>query len=145
MPLAGHCSGSIADRGGFRDWLLSGQATPAALSVLASGITPEMAAAVSKLMRNQDLILAASRCEVVTRFKNTIDLRGHLSVRLQPNHPTDDAAGIVASMDDGLMYGAGAAESAPVDRVFQSVGDTQAGNESFGISLALIDKAHAMA
>lgn len=66
-----------------------------------------MAAAVSKLMRNQDLILAASKCQVVTRFRNTIGLPGHLSVRLQPNHPTDDLKGIAASMLDGLLYGAG--------------------------------------
>jgi ethanolamine ammonia-lyase large subunit len=93
--------------GGLRDWLLSDAATPQALSRLARGITPEMAAAVSKLMRNQDLMLVARRCEVVTRFRNTQGLRGHLSVRLQPNHPTDDPAGIVASLIDGLMHGAG--------------------------------------
>jgi len=179
--------------GGFRDWLLSGQATPDALRRLAPGITPEMAAAVSKLMRNQDLILAASRCEVVTRFRNTQGLRGHLSVRLQPNHPTDDPAGIVASLVDGLMYGAGDAviglnpvsdsvpdlirlnhlldevlargevptqtcvlthvtntmqamqQGAPVDLVFQSIAGTEAANRSFGVSLALLDEAHAMA
>ncbi|MEO5660337.1 MAG: ethanolamine ammonia-lyase subunit EutB [Polaromonas sp.] len=179
--------------GGFRDWLLSDQASSAALARLAPGITPEMAAAVSKLMRNQDLILAARRCEIITRFRNTIGLRGHLSVRLQPNHPTDDLAGIVASIVDGLMYGAGDAvvgvnpasdsvpalirlnhalsdviargevptqtcvlthitntmqaieQGAPVDLVFQSLGGTEATNASFGISLALLDEAHAMA
>jgi len=93
--------------GGFRDWLLSEAATPAALQALAPGLTPEMVAAVSKLMRNQDLMLVAKRCEVVTRFRNTLGLRGHMAVRLQPNHPTDDPAGIVASLIDGLMYGAG--------------------------------------
>jgi ethanolamine ammonia-lyase large subunit len=93
--------------GGFRDWLLSPAATPAALAALAPGLTPEMVAAVSKLMRNQDLMLVARRCEVVTRFRNTQGLRGHLAVRLQPNHPTDDPAGIVASLIDGLMLGAG--------------------------------------
>ncbi len=93
--------------GGFRDWLLSDAATPAVLKALASGITPEMAAAVSKLMRNQDLILVAKKCEVVTRFRNTIGLRGHMSVRLQPNHPFDDLRGIAASTLDGLMLGAG--------------------------------------
>jgi ethanolamine ammonia-lyase large subunit len=93
--------------GGFRDWLLGAQATPEALRRLAPGLTPEMVAAVSKLMRNQDLMLVARRCEVITRFRNTQGLRGHLSVRLQPNHPTDDPAGIVASMIDGLMHGAG--------------------------------------
>ena len=93
--------------GGFRDWLLSEAAKTEALAALAPGITPEMAAAVSKLMRNQDLILAARKCEVVTRFRNTIGRKGTMAVRLQPNHPTDDAAGIAASIVDGLMYGAG--------------------------------------
>jgi ethanolamine ammonia-lyase large subunit len=93
--------------GGFRDWLLSDAATSDSLKALASGITPEMAAAVSKLMRNQDLILVAKKCEVVTRFRNTIGLRGHMSVRLQPNHPFDDMRGIAASTLDGLMLGAG--------------------------------------
>ncbi len=93
--------------GEFRDWLLSEAATTAALAALAPGVTPEMAAAVSKLMRNQDLILAARKAEVVTRFRNTIGLKGTMAVRLQPNHPTDDAVGIAASIVDGLMYGAG--------------------------------------
>ncbi|RYX96909.1 MAG: ethanolamine ammonia-lyase subunit EutB, partial [Bradyrhizobiaceae bacterium] len=93
--------------GGFRDWLLSDAATPDVLTALAPGVTPEMAAAVSKLMRNQDLILVAKKCEVVTRFRNTIGLRGHMSVRLQPNHPFDDLRGIAASTLDGLMLGAG--------------------------------------
>ncbi|WP_312211099.1 ethanolamine ammonia-lyase subunit EutB [Pseudescherichia sp.] len=93
--------------GDFRDWLLDDATDPLTLSRVARAITPEMAAAVSKLMRNQDLILAASRCRVVTRFRNTIGLPGHLSVRLQPNHPTDDLKGIAASMLDGLLYGAG--------------------------------------
>jgi ethanolamine ammonia-lyase large subunit len=179
--------------GGFRDWLLSERATPAALRQLAPGLTPEMVAAVSKLMRNQDLMLVARRCEVITQFRNTQGLRGHLSVRLQPNHPTDDPAGIVASMIDGLMMGAGDAvvginpvsdsvsdlvrlnhvlaevlergaiptqtcvlthvtntmqamgHGAPVDLVFQSIAGTQAANQSFGIDLALLDEAHAMA
>ncbi|HEX9391451.1 MAG TPA: ethanolamine ammonia-lyase subunit EutB [Usitatibacteraceae bacterium] len=178
--------------GGFRDWLLSA-ATPAILVALAPGLTPEMVAAVSKLMRNQDLILVASRCNVVTRFRSTIGLRGHLAVRLQPNHPVDSPAGIVASIFDGLMYGAGdaviginpAADSvpalvrllnllgelierhaiptqscvlthvsntlqaigagAPVDLVFQSVAGSEDANRSFGISLALLDEAHAAA
>ena len=93
--------------GGLRDWLLSDRATPEALARLAPGLTPEMVAAVSKIMRNQDLMLVARKCEVVTRFRNTVGLRGHLSVRLQPNHPTDDPAGIVASLIDGLLHGAG--------------------------------------
>ena len=179
--------------GGFRDWLLGERATPEALRRLAPGLTPEMVAAVSKLMRNQDLMLVARRCEVVTRFRNTQGLRGHLSVRLQPNHPTDDPAGIVASLIDGLMHGAGDAVvgvnpvsdsvpdlvrlnhllaevlargaiptqtcvlthvtntmqamqlGAPVDLVFQSIAGTQAANQSFGIDLALLDEARAMA
>ena len=93
--------------GDFRDWLLSDLADSATLKRVAPAITPEMAAAVSKIMRNQDLILVAKKCHVVTAFKNTIGLPGHLSVRLQPNHPTDDARGIAASMLDGLLYGAG--------------------------------------
>jgi ethanolamine ammonia-lyase large subunit len=93
--------------GAFRDWLLSDAATPRSLKNLARGITPEMAAAVSKLMRNQDLILVAKKCEVVTRFRNTIGLRGRLSARLQPNHPFDDAKGITASILDGILLGSG--------------------------------------
>ncbi|WP_049293667.1 ethanolamine ammonia-lyase subunit EutB [Franconibacter helveticus] len=93
--------------GDFRDWLLDDDTSSEQLSAVAPGVTPEIAAAVSKLMRNQDLILAASKCRVVTRFRNTIGLPGHLSVRLQPNHPTDDLRGIAASMLDGLFYGCG--------------------------------------
>ena len=93
--------------GQLRDWLLSDDATTAALQQVAPGLTPEMVAAVSKLMRNQDLISVAQKCEVVTRFRNTIGLKGRFSVRLQPNHPTDDPKGIAASMVDGLMYGCG--------------------------------------
>jgi len=93
--------------GSFRDWLLSAKAGPDALKTIARGITPEMAAAVSKLMRNQDLILVARKCEVVTAFRDTIGLRGRMSVRLQPNHPFDDAKGITASILDGILLGAG--------------------------------------
>jgi ethanolamine ammonia-lyase large subunit len=93
--------------GEFRDWLLRYETTPEALATIAAGLTPEMVAAVSKLMRNQDLILVASKRRVVTRFRNTIGLPGRLSVRLQPNHPTDDPAGIGASILDGLLYGCG--------------------------------------
>jgi ethanolamine ammonia-lyase large subunit len=93
--------------GDFRNWLLLDSTDSTVLSAVSSGITPEMAAAVSKLMRNQDLILVAKKCQVITRFRNTIGLPGHLSVRLQPNHPTDDLQGIAASMLDGLLYGAG--------------------------------------
>ena len=93
--------------GDFRNWLLDHATDSTVLATVASGITPEMAAAVSKLMRNQDLIAVARKCRVVTRFRNTIGLPGRLAVRLQPNHPTDDLRGIAASMIDGLLYGAG--------------------------------------
>ena len=93
--------------GGLRDWLLSDASTTDALAALAPGITPEMAAAVSKISRLQDLMVMAAKCAVVTRFRNTIGLPGRLSVRLQPNHPTDDLAGIAASILDGLLLGAG--------------------------------------
>jgi len=93
--------------GDLRNWLLLDSTDSLALTLVAPGITPEMAAAVSKLMRNQDLILVAKKCQVLTSFRNSIGLPGHLSVRLQPNHPTDDVRGIAASMLDGLLYGAG--------------------------------------
>jgi ethanolamine ammonia-lyase large subunit len=93
--------------GEFRNWLLRYETNGDSLKALALGLTPEMVAAVSKLMRNQDLILVASKCRVITRFRNTLGLRGRLSVRLQPNHPTDDAVGIAASVVDGLLYGCG--------------------------------------
>ncbi len=93
--------------GGFRDWLLSDAATGETLAQVALGITPEMAAGVSKLMRNQDLILVAKKCAVTTAFRNTIGLKGRMSVRLQPNHPFDDAKGITASILDGILLGSG--------------------------------------
>src|SRR5574337_1575064 len=93
--------------GAFRDWLLDDRGDSATLARVAPAITPEMAAAVSKLMRNQDLIAVARKCRVVTRFRDTIGLPGRLSVRLQPNHPTDDPRGIAASLLDGLLYGCG--------------------------------------
>ncbi len=93
--------------GDFRDWLLSDVASTAALAALRPGLTPEMAAAVCKIMRNQDLILVAKKCHVTTSFRGTIGLPGRLSTRIQPNHPTDDVNGIAASILDGLMYGAG--------------------------------------
>ena len=93
--------------GGFRDWLLGDAADEASLRALAPGLTPEMAAAVSKIMRVQDLVLVAQKIRVVTRFRNTLGLRGRLSTRLQPNHPTDDPAGIAASILDGLLFGNG--------------------------------------
>ena len=175
--------------GDLRDWLLSDAATSEALTALAPGLTPEMAAAVSKLMRVQDLVLVARKIRVVTRFRTTVGLAGRLSTRLQPNHPVDDPAGIAASMVDGLLLGSGDAviginpaadnvrsvrtlldlidhvrqkygipiqscvlahvttqlaalqQKAPVDLMFQSIAGTQAANESFGISLALLDEA----
>ena len=93
--------------GSFRDFLLSDAASSDVLKQLAGGITAEMAAAVCKLMRNQDLILVAKKCQVATAFRNTIGLRGRMSARLQPNHPFDDAKGITASILDGLLLGSG--------------------------------------
>jgi ethanolamine ammonia-lyase large subunit len=93
--------------GEFRDWLLRDEATGEVLAALAPGLTPEIVAAVSKLMRTQDLIAVARKIRVVTRFRTTVGLPGRLSTRLQPNHPTDDPAGIAASMVDGLSLGSG--------------------------------------
>ncbi|WP_442482221.1 ethanolamine ammonia-lyase subunit EutB [Aeoliella sp. SH292] len=174
----------------FRDWLLRYETTEDILTAVSRGITPEMAAAVSKLMRNQDLILVASKCRVVTRFRNTLGLPGRLAIRLQPNHPTDSPAGIGASIMDGLLYGCGDAViginpvsdsldsfrrltdslaelidryriptqacilahvttqlaamevRAPVDLVFQSIAGTEQANQSFGVSLSILDEAH---
>lgn len=93
--------------GDFRDWLVSEQAVPETLQAIQRGLTPEMVAAVSKIMRNQDLILVAKKCHVITAFRNTIGLPNRLSTRLQPNHPTDSLNGIAATIFDGLMYGNG--------------------------------------
>lgn len=179
--------------GDLRDWLLSDEADAKVLQQLAFAFMPEMIAAVSKLMRNQDLIAVAQKCEVVTAFRNTIGLNGRLSTRLQPNHPTDDVKGIAASMVDGLLYGSGDAviginpatdspaavetllhmlndvinkfniptqscvlshvtttlqlieRNAPVDLVFQSIGGTEKTNQSFGVSLDLLDEVFAAA
>lgn len=176
--------------GELRDWLLDDSND---LSALATGLTPEMVAAVSKIMRNQDLIAVARRCHVVSRFRNTLGLPGRLATRLQPNHPTDDPRGIAASIIDGLLNGSGDAviginpatdnlgnvrtllelldevirrydiptqscvlchvttamelmrAGAPVDLVFQSIAGTEAANRSFGIDLALLREAKAMA
>jgi ethanolamine ammonia-lyase large subunit len=100
-PIAGMCVGD------FRNWLLSDSASADLLVALAPGITPEMAAAVSKIMRLQDLVTVAAKIRVITRFRNTLGLAGRLSTRLQPNHPTDDPVGIAASIIDGLTYGSG--------------------------------------
>ena len=186
-PIAGFTVGE------FRDWLLSDEATGERITSLAPGLTPEMTAAVTKLMRVQDLILVARKVQVVTRFRTTVGLPGRLSTRLQPNHPTDDSAGIAASILDGLLLGSGDAviginpvsdsvtkvsellrlidhvrlryaiptqscvlahittqmqamrQGAPLDLLFQSIGGTEGVNTSFGVSLALLDEAHAMA
>lgn len=175
--------------GGFRDWLLHEETQPAVLAELAFGLIPEMVAAVSKIMRNQDLIAVAQKCQVVSRFRTTVGLPGRLSTRLQPNHPTDDERSIMASIIDGLLCGSGDAtiginpatdnpatvnrllrmldelrirfempvqscvlahvtttlslieQHCPVDLVFQSIGGTQKANESFGISLSLLQEA----
>jgi ethanolamine ammonia-lyase large subunit len=110
--------------GDFRNWLLSDLATPEMLVRIRSGITPEMAAAVCKIMRNQDLILVAQKCRVQTAFRSTVGLPGRMSTRLQPNHPTDDITGIAASILDGLLYGSGDAVigiNPATDNVAQSV------------------------
>jgi ethanolamine ammonia-lyase large subunit len=154
---------------------------------------PEMAAAVSKLMRVQDLICVAKKISVVTRFRTTVGLTGRLSTRLQPNHPTDDPVGIAASILDGLLLGSGDAvigvnpvgedvrsvttllsmidavrvryaipaqscvlahvttqmeamrKGAPIDLLFQSIAGSEAANASFGVNLALLREAEAMA
>jgi ethanolamine ammonia-lyase large subunit len=93
--------------GGFREWLLDPETTTDVLTAVAPGLTPEMVAAVSKIMRLQDLVSVGRKCRVVTRFRDTIGLEGRMSTRLQPNHPTDDARGILASVIDGLLYGSG--------------------------------------
>ena len=117
-PVAGMTVGE------FRDWLLEYTTDSETLAALAPGIVPEIAAAVSKVMRIQDMVLVAQKCRVVTRFRNTLGLQGRLSTRLQPNHPTDDPNGIAASILDGLMYGCGDAVigiNPATDNVDQSV------------------------
>jgi ethanolamine ammonia-lyase large subunit len=118
--------------GGFREWLLDDGQDGAAIAAVAAGITPEMGAAVAKLMRNQDLVAVARKIRVVTAFRNTLGLPGRLSVRLQPNHPSDDPAGIAASIVDGLMMGAG-------DAV---IGINPAGDDADQVAalLALVDE-----
>ena len=93
--------------GQLRDWLLSEEASADRIHSIANGLTPEMVAAVSKLMRNQDLIAVAQKLRVVTRFRSTVGLAGHFSSRIQPNHPSDDLRGILASTIDGLLMGSG--------------------------------------
>ena len=93
--------------GDLRDWLLTHQVDSETLRKISKGLTPEMVAAVAKIMRNQDLILVAQKCEVITRFRSTVGLKERVAIRLQPNHPTDDLKGIMASVIDGLLYGSG--------------------------------------
>ncbi|HTU99888.1 MAG TPA: ethanolamine ammonia-lyase subunit EutB [Luteitalea sp.] len=104
---AAHAEVAHLTVGGLRDWLLSDLVGAEVLTRVSPGLTPEMVAAVAKIMRVQDLVLAARKARVVTRFRNTIGLAGRLSTRLQPNHPTDDLAGIASSLFDGLLYGSG--------------------------------------
>ncbi len=175
--------------GDLRNWLLAYETGAEQLRSVAAGITPEMAAAASKLMRNQDLILVAAKAETITRFRTTIGLKGQLSTRLQPNHPTDDPKGIAAAILDGLLNGAGDAviginpvtddvraaarllqllddmrrryempvqscilthitntmvvmeRKGPVDLVFQSIAGTEKANDSFGITLNMLQEA----
>jgi len=112
LIIDGHDGGAFAPIshmtvGDFRDWLLSHAVDAAVLASVAAGITPEMAAAVSKIMRNQDLLTVAAKCRVVSAFRNTLGLPGRLASRLQPNHPTDNRDGIAGSILDGLLYGVG--------------------------------------
>ncbi len=112
LIIDGHDKNSFSEISSFtvgmlRDWLLSDFVDASKIQQLQFAFTPEMVAAVSKIMRNQDLILVAKKCEVVTKFKNTIGLKGRLSTRLQPNHPTDNLKGIATSIIDGLLYGSG--------------------------------------
>jgi ethanolamine ammonia-lyase large subunit len=93
--------------GDFRNWLLADETDGALISSISKGLTPEMVSAVSKIMRNQDLILVAKKCQIISKFRNTIGLQGRLSTRLQPNHSTDDPVGISAAIIDGLMYASG--------------------------------------
>ncbi|MBY0535683.1 MAG: ethanolamine ammonia-lyase subunit EutB [Chitinophagaceae bacterium] len=93
--------------GSFREWLLNDDTSGGTIASIRDGFTPEMIAAVSKIMRNQDLILVAQKCEIVTKFRSTVGLKGTLATRLQPNHPTDDPKAILASIIDGLYYANG--------------------------------------
>ncbi len=93
--------------GQFREWLLDNRTTGERIRSVSPGLTPEMAAAVCKLMSNLDLLVAGQKCEVVVRCNNTLGLPGRFSSRLQPNHPTDDVQGILFSAREGLSYGCG--------------------------------------
>ncbi len=91
--------------GQFREWLLEPNTTGTVLRSVAPGLTPEMVAGACKLMSNLDLMVVGAKCEVVVRCNNTLGLKGTLSSRLQPNHPTDDEEGILYSAREGLSYG----------------------------------------
>jgi ethanolamine ammonia-lyase large subunit len=93
--------------GALRELILRDETTEQELKRLHWAITPEIAAAVAKLMSNKDLVLAAAKVRVVTRCRNTMGERGVLGIRLQPNHPADDVAGILLAAFDGLLYGCG--------------------------------------
>jgi ethanolamine ammonia-lyase large subunit len=93
--------------GGFREFLLEDTTGEEELRRLQRGITPEVAAAVAKLMSNKDLVLAASKIRNITRCRNTMGERGVLGIRLQPNHPADDLGGILLAAVDGLLFGCG--------------------------------------
>ncbi len=175
----------------FREWLLESATDGGAIRAVSPGLTPEMAAAVCKLMSNLDLMVAAAKCEVVVRANNTLGLPRRMSSRVQPNHPTDDVAGILLSAREGLVYGCGDAvigvnpatdtpestaeiltalhgltrtnriptqhcvlshvtvqmqaleRGCPMDLMFQSLSGSEAGNEAFGITIALMDEAYA--
>jgi ethanolamine ammonia-lyase large subunit len=93
--------------GELREFILADETTGDDLKRLHWAITPEIAAAVAKLMSNKDLVLAAAKVRVITRCRNTMGQRGVLGIRLQPNHPADDVAGILLAAFDGLLYGCG--------------------------------------
>ena len=177
--------------GELREYLLQDLPEGAELKNLQQGLTPEMVAAVTKLLANKELIAIAAKIKNIARCRNTTGIAGTLGVRIQPNHPTDNTAGIAASCIDGLLMGVGDAvigvnpavdsidsvsailksidhvitslniptqgcclahittqlaamkNNAPVDLLFQSIGGTQKTNESFGISLALLNEGKA--
>lgn len=93
--------------GEFREWLLDDAVENAELQAIRWGLTPEIVAAVTKLMSNKELVLVASKIRNVTRCRNTLGARGVLGIRVQPNHPADDVAGIILSTLDGLLFGCG--------------------------------------
>ncbi len=178
--------------GEFREWLLEDATTGDMIRSVSPGLTPEMVAAVCKLMSNLDLMVVGAKCKVVVRANNTLGLPGTFSSRLQPNHPKDDLEGILLSTREGLAYGCGdavigvnpatdSAESTahilraldglmkrngiptqhcvlshvtvqmqaleldcPMDLMFQSLSGTEQGNQAFGVSIGLLDEAHAL-